>query len=297
MTGMEFPVTLLFNMYGEIMDIEQRPEVGTAQASSPDPRAMIPVPGEDGATYPLSFRAPRSVPEVLDHLERYQEILDATPPRYQDDGVASFNYLYTVITRDVLDKLDEGTYFEDNDYLASLDVVFAIRYFSAMGLCPGPDHVCPTSWAVLVRHRDNPAISPLQFAVAGVNAHINFDLAMAVVTTAEDLGRRLGAGSQRADFQRINAIFADHMHRLREHFEGRFLREEDRAALAAMADLIDDVLVVGARDVAWHHAEHLWRLRNDPAETAHWLHGLDVLVGLAGRAILSHLPHEGGRSR
>lgn len=270
-------------MQGEIAGIGLQPDVPDVPSNQTAPN-----PGDQMAP------APTTVPEVLARLETYQRALDATPPRYQNDGIASFNFLYTIITRDVLDKLNAGTYFEDNHYLATLDVVFATRYFSAVDLCPGPDLPCPAVWEVLLQHRDNPAISPLQFAVAGVNAHINFDLAMAAVSTAEQLGRPLGDGSQRQDFQRVNAIFAEHMHQLRQHFEGRLVQDEKDLDLAGLGDVVDDLVVVSARAVAWHHAEHLWTLRQDPSETGRWIHGLDTLVSLASRAVLTHLPITAG---
>lgn len=48
------------------------------------------------------------------------------------DGVACFNYLYTVITGDIKSKITEGDFFRDNDFLDRFDAVFAERYFSAI---------------------------------------------------------------------------------------------------------------------------------------------------------------------
>ena len=41
----------------------------------------------------------------------------------------------------------------------------------------------PASWRVLFAQRSNTALGRIQFALAGVNAHINRDLALAIAKT------------------------------------------------------------------------------------------------------------------
>ena len=41
----------------------------------------------------------------------------------------------------------------------------------------------PTAWQPLFERRADPGIEPIQFALAGMNAHINHDLPLAVVAT------------------------------------------------------------------------------------------------------------------
>lgn len=232
--------------------------------------------------------APRTVPEVLDTLRSLQVSADATPPLYANDGVASFNYLYTIITNDVLDKLDQRDYFEDNEWLAALDVVFASRYLRALWCYQTHNGETPSSWSLLFDRRSNRRISPIQFAVAGVNAHVNYDLAFAVVATCQTLEVDLDSGAHHRDYQKINAIFAEHMRRLREHFEDRVEREVD-TLVAGLADRIDQLIVVGARDVAWSRACQLWPLRGDPAAIRQAEHCEDALVTLAAHGLLAPL--------
>ena len=52
--------------------------------------------------------------------------------------------------------------------------------------------------------------APIQFALVGMNAHINHDLPFAVVQTCSELGLAPEDGSpQHADYQRVNAILGD----------------------------------------------------------------------------------------
>ena len=55
-----------------------------------------------------------------------------------------------------------------------------------------------------------PDCRPLPSAAAGVNAHINFDLPFALVTTFDHLGSDpVDDGEQHHDYLQINNIFAD----------------------------------------------------------------------------------------
>src|SRR5690606_15001275 len=46
----------------------------------------------------------------------------------------------------------------------------------------------PACWRPLFQFRRHPGVRPLQFALAGINAHIGHDLALAVVDTCRTLG-------------------------------------------------------------------------------------------------------------
>lgn len=244
-------------------------------------------PGEDPGAGGQATAVPQTVPDVLARLRAIQATADATPPLHDKDGVASFNHLYTVITTDVLQKLQARDFFADNDWLAELDVQFARRYLAAFEAY-GTDRA-PKSWRVLFEDRGIEAVSPLQFALAGVNAHVNFDLAFAVVATCEARRVELGAGSQRDDYQRVNRIFADHMSDLRHHFEGRIERDLDTSFIARIENHVDDLCVIGTRDLAWEVAERVWVVRQDAQGVAAISESIDTLVSLAGRALMAHL--------
>ena len=65
----------------------------------------------------------------------------------------------------------------------------------------------PRAWAPLFEARAKPRIAPIQFALAGMNAHINHDLCLALVATCKELGLGLDLGSpQHRDYLKVNAI-------------------------------------------------------------------------------------------
>jgi len=65
----------------------------------------------------------------------------------------------------------------------------------------------PRAWAPLFEARAKPRIAPIQFALAGMNAHISHDLCLALVATCKELGLGLDLGSpQHRDYLKVNAI-------------------------------------------------------------------------------------------
>ena len=93
--------------------------------------------------------------------------------------------------------------FDDGPRMEQLDVAFARRYFNALNAYFYPDeHQGPTlPWKVaFVGDQDDQAII-LQHMMAGLNAHITFDLGLAVVQIA---GNSLD--SLENDYNRVNAL-------------------------------------------------------------------------------------------
>ena len=223
------------------------------------------------------------VPGVLERLDRLQE-LAGSGPRGAEDGLACFNHLYREITDEVLTQLEGQELFRDPEFLARLDVEFARRYFAAVRADAAGEPV-PRSWSVLLDRRADPAIGPMEYAVAGVNAHVNFDLAPAVVRTCTVLGREPGAG-EHADYQAINGIFAQHMSGLRDHYESWLERELDGTVIDRIMDGAGTLSVVLSRDAAWRRAQHLWALRTRPTEYDRECDSIDWRAAMIGRGIL-----------
>ena len=207
-------------------------------------------------------------------VERLRTIASTQP---SSDGVACFARLYLEVTEGVAERL-RGVSFTDPAFLARLDAVFAERFFNGLETS--------RAWAPLLEARRRKHVAPLQFALAGMNAHINADLPVALVDTCTELG--LDLEPQRADYLRVNTVLRDVEAAVREEYVPRRLRFFDR--LLHRFDKVDDVVatwsVERARDAAWANAEVLWTLRGEPGLTREFLVALDRSVGLAGRGLL-----------
>ncbi|HET9516588.1 MAG TPA: DUF5995 family protein [Actinoplanes sp.] len=233
---------------------------------------------------------PDDVPGVVEQLTRLQEVLNRCAPLYESNPLADFNRLYLVITNKVLERLYAGT-FADPAFLARLDVEFAARYFDALRLWSDQNtNACPQVWAVLLRRmQEGPDPRPLPSAAAGVNAHINFDLPFALVTTFAHLeSDPVDAGDQHDDYLQINDIFAEAIPDLRRGYLDKW-----QLLLDTMNGDLDDwwqgELVDYTRDVAWRNAQKLWAIRHDSAQLARERARLDNTAAAFGRLLVSPL--------
>ena len=197
---------------------------------------------------------------------------EGLPPR---DGVACFTRLYLAVT----EAVSGADGFAAPEFLTRLDVRFAELFFRALD---DP----PRAWAPLLEARARSGIAPIQFALAGMNAHINRDLPLAVVQTCEELGLELRRpGPEHADFLAVNALLVETEERVkREFLTGNLAIADD--VLGEVDDVIAMWNVERARDAAWTNAEALWVLRISPSLADAFVLALDRMVGFAGRGLL-----------
>jgi hypothetical protein len=256
-------------------------------------RGRHPVSVEDPsprpATSPLDGPPVTTIEEVVQRQRDLQRHLLKTSPRRGRDGLACFNFLYRIITEDVLEKTRAGDFFEDNEFLVELDVAFANRYFDALRANERARPV-PVAWQALLSARNRRRVSPVRFAVAGVNAHVNYDLPFALINAVEKLGRPLEYGTHRADYERINEIFAVHMCGLRQHFQSQIERRVDDLVFGRLANFAGDRAVDWARDLAWVNAELIWDRRSDARFVKAQDRRLDRFAGWLGRTLLVAVP-------
>jgi hypothetical protein len=168
-------------------------------------------------------------------------------------------------------------------------VSFAGLFFTALDAYEHDRASTPSAWVPLFSQRSRRGVSPLQFALAGMNAHINRDLPVALVTTCRQLGIDLRGGSpEHSDFERINVLLARVEAKLKSSYLVGWSAWADR--LVHRVDRIDDVVamwdVERAREAAWTNGLALWALREDPRLAGQFLLTLDRMVGLASRGLL-----------
>jgi hypothetical protein len=152
---------------------------------------------------PILARTP--VAAIDDVLAVQQAIDGALPPT---DGVACFNKLYLGVTTNVVAAERQGGVFGDVPFLSALDVAFGNLYFAALGALESGATV-PRAWAPLFAARARTDIAPLQFALAGMNAHINRDLPVGLAKTFTVLALPMARPSAAAtDFDKVNDVLA-----------------------------------------------------------------------------------------
>src|SRR5262245_51774191 len=112
------------------------------------------------------------VASIEDAVAALTELATALP---EDDGVRWFSFLYLSVTQSVGDAVASST-FRNPAWLKRLDVVFANLFFDALRKFVSDQADTPRAWWPLLSCRDASGRAPLQFALAGINAHINRDL-------------------------------------------------------------------------------------------------------------------------
>jgi hypothetical protein len=200
------------------------------------------------------------------------------------DGVARFNDVYLAVTLGVAAEAERDG-FEDPRFLSRLDVVFANLYFA--GVDAGAEgRSVPPAWAPLFEARSRPKIAPIQFALAGMNAHINYDLCLALVETCDQLDITLERDSpQHRDYLRVNEILAEVEEQVKLRFASGLIGCADEA-LGRLDDVLAMWSVARARDAAWTHGEVLWTVRKWGELRDSYLETLARMVGLGGRGLL-----------
>ena len=219
---------------------------------------------------------------VADVVERLRAIEKALPEK---DGVRAFTALYCAVTEAVDERVRPGT-FADPRFTRWLDVVFANLYLRALRAhVLGPKRP-PRAWAALFEARSRRGVAPIQFALAGMNAHINRDLPLALVETCRALDVvPTPTCPQHADFRAIDPLLAETEAQVRADFATGLVGWADEA-LGELDSVVAMWNVRRARAAAWVNAETLWALRDVPFAGARFVVTLDRLVGLASKGLL-----------
>lgn len=217
------------------------------------------------------------VPGVLARMRALERALPA------EDGVAVFNGVYLTVTEAVAQRLGDGA-FQDPSAAGELDVRFAGRYFDAVDAAAAGLRT-PACWRPLFQLRRHPGVRPLQFALAGINAHIGHDLALAVLDTCRAL--QCEPDALETDFDRVGGVLTSLEERIRE----RLMPGPDVLDIAdPLTHLIGSWSLDKARDGAWVAAKALWSVRRLPEVAEEFIERLDAGVGLVGRILLTPLP-------
>ncbi|MCF0081229.1 DUF5995 family protein [Streptomyces lomondensis] len=229
---------------------------------------------------PRCEQVPPAVDTPVDAvISRMRALGAALHPR---DGVAVFNRVYLAVTEAVDRHVDAGR-FADPYAAIMLDVRFAERYLDAVEAA-ARDRRAPACWRPLFQFRRHPGVRPLQFALAGINAHIGHDLALAVVDTCRTLD--CAPVDLEDEFDAVGDLLVSLEERIREDL----MPGPDLLQIAdPLTHLLGSWSLERARDAAWTASRALWALRGLPDIAGEFRERLDTAVGLAGRMLLTPL--------
>jgi hypothetical protein len=210
-------------------------------------------------------------------LERLDEVIRRSRERRSRQGY--FAALYRRVTATIREKIGTG-FFDDDDRLARLDVVFANRYLGALAQFERGDQNMTRAWRVAFEAAERPDLTVMQHLLLGINPHMNIDLAVA---SSQVVGQGPLA-SLREDFERINTLLRGLVPIVEREvgalspvvaLANRFFGVEEAAAM--------DVGIFLGRESAWSFAEALSKAA--PGEVAAQIDARDVAVTRIGNAL------------
>lgn len=207
--------------------------------------------------------------------------IDALLPN--EDGLKWFNALYLMVTCSVGERSKNASW-QDAAWLDRLDVVFAKLYFAAIVSTATGDPSTPRSWNALFEARGRQGTDRIQFALAGMNAHINHDLAIALLKTNQELKLEPDLGSaEHADYEAVNdlleAVLPETLTLLADGVLGQIAQDSGK-----VGRLLAIWNIKAARDMAWNFSAHLATLSSIRLNLA--LTMQDQLTGALGRSLL-----------
>ena len=225
------------------------------------------------------MQEPSTVAGVIERLRQ----IDAELPRH--DGVAHFNRIYLEVTEHIdglFDDLAGRSPFTDHEVLVELDVRFAALWLHAYD-AERAGHPVPAPWRPLFEARAGGRL-PIQYALSGMNAHIEHDLPLAVVSTCR--ARGIEPDDIRRDYDAVNDVLARVEGRIRRSFLTEVGQEIDDH-VGAVAHLVSAWNIEKARDLSWVTAETIWALRDTRLLYGRFLSALGHTVGMGSRTLLA----------
>jgi hypothetical protein len=228
---------------------------------------------------------PTPAGSIADVIQKMQDIDAALP---DSDGLKWFNYLYLAVTLEVQRQVAAGALlFCDPAWIDRLDVVFANLYFDAVATATQQGtNAIPDAWRPLFGNRTAPGRARIQFALAGMNAHINRDLVVALLSMYQADGVAPDRFSARfQDYTGANQLLQQVELQARPTLlVGTPL--ENGGVFQPLEDLIANWSVADARQAAWDHSQAFWAIRSLPDIQAASLNALDGLTELAGNGLM-----------
>ncbi len=185
------------------------------------------------------------------------------------DASGYFAAMYAGVTRRIAQGIADGR-FDDGDRMDVFATAFASYYTRARE----PGARCPRCWHACWDVVGDPNLLIVQHLLLGINAHVNHDLAQAVVEVAGPGG---DLADVRGDFDAVNDILAETYDDVVRSLD-RVSRWANLAASIGGGTLFNFSLRV-ARRQAWGAAERLHAL-DDEDERAAYVAELDRLVSV-----------------
>ena len=223
--------------------------------------------------------AVNSVSDLLSELRRLEGALSP------GNGVKWFIRLYREVTEAIALELKGGD-LEDPVFMELLVLVYGNSVLNVTEDAEQRSSRIARAWAPLFERRNDHRVAPIQFALAGLNAHTNHDVPIGLVHACRSTGIEPDSDSpQHRDYMKFTTLLKRTTDDVKQWLLTGALDEID----VAFGDLDDTVAIWSlqrARQAAWTSGEVLWTLRDNDRLTVAYVGVMDRMTGLAGRGLL-----------
>ena len=210
------------------------------------------------------------VNSIADVIAAFETIDRALP---ESDGLKWFNWLYLTVTKAVdlsIGASPATLKWNSPDWLTRLDVVFAGLYLDALRQCLTPVATPLTCWQVLIDARNDTRLARIQFALAGMNAHIDHDLPIARGTTCREFGiAPVHLSPQYQDYCGVNDLLDGIIDQAKKELLVGLLGNP-----LPSINLVEDLIAMwglrATREAAWTNSELLWHTQSVPNLNRYW---------------------------
>jgi hypothetical protein len=200
---------------------------------------------------------PTTITEVIDQLTAIINKAEA-----DNNRAGYFAALYKKVTVAVYNKIKAG-YFDDNERMEKLDVVFASRYLEAYE-CYRQRQPCTASWQIAFDTCNNWQPMVMHHLLAGMNAHIGLDLGIATAIVSPGAT----VANIHNDFNKINTVLCELINEVKTCLYSMWPLSKLISKLN-MGKLENDIAGFSmniARDAAWQVALEYAALTNADAQ-------------------------------
>ena len=223
--------------------------------------------------------AVNSVSDLISELRRLEGALSP------GNGVKWFIRLYREVTESIALELKGGE-LEDPVFMELLVLVYGNSVLNVTEDAEQRSSRIARAWAPLFERRNDHRVAPIQFALAGLNAHTNHDVPIGLVHACRSTGIEPDSDSpQHRDYMKFTTL----LKRTTEDVKGWLLTgalDELDVTFGELDDIVAIWSLQRARQAAWTSGEVLWSLRDNDRLTVAYVGVMDRLAGLAGRGLL-----------
>lgn len=208
----------------------------------------------------------KNIDEVIALLE---DIIQ--PSKDKNTPLGYFAILYNKVTKKVKEAIDDH-YFDDNQRMEQLDVIFANRYLKAY-FDYQAGKTCSLSWIKAFEAADAYWPIVLQHLLLGINAHICLDLGVA----AAEVSKGQPIDNLKNDFDKINQILASLVNDVQEDLARIW---PTLTKILKRTKKLDDLLINFSMEVVRNDA---WKLavqlaNSQPTDLEQLIHERDLKV-------------------